>query len=117
MVAWPIELPQSLSGNGDYTEGTEETVKRTTMDSGTIKTRQRFTRAVALITGSFDITSAQVDTFISFYQNTIKGGSLSFTAAFDRSNTTKTYKFKEEPSITHNGGNSFKLSIKVLRLP
>lgn len=117
MVAWPSDLPQSLSGNGDYTEAPEVTTKRTTMDSGTIKTRQRYTRAVANITGSFDITSLQVDSFLTFYQTTIKGGSLSFTATFDRSNTTKTYKFKEEPSITHNGGNSYKLSINLLRLP
>lgn len=117
MVAWPDTLPQSFDGTGSYQETPEPTTLRTTMDSGVVKLRRRTTRAEVRVSGTMLITGDQSMIFIGWFQDTIKGGSLAFTAQLTLEATTKVFQFIEDPTINHVGGNMFQLSMKLLVLP
>jgi hypothetical protein len=118
MTAWPGTLPSSLSGDGDYTETPEQVTLRTQMEYGAaVKMRRRQTRGLKIITGSILLTAAQVTIFLTFYSTDIAGGSSSFTGTLTRSGSSETYRFAEDPLISHIGGDIFKLTVKLYVLP
>lgn len=117
MVAWISTLPQSLSGSGNYQETLEKTTIRTQTDSGITKVRRRQTRAEAQIAGTMDLTANQVADFIDYYDASLAGGSLTFEGALGRQGVTQTYLFAEEPTISHMGGESYVLAMKLIVKP
>lgn len=117
MVAWPDTLPQSFDGTGSYQETPEPTTLRTAMDTGVVKLRRRTTRSEIRVSGTMYITGDQAEIFIGWFQDTIKGGSLAFTAQLTLSAATRVFQFVEEPNINHVGGDVFQLSMKLLVLP
>lgn len=118
MVAvWPNSIPAALSGDGDYTEGLEELTIFSAMDAGNIKARRRFTRAPAKITGTIEVSKDEVNTFLSFFYNTIGAGSLPFTGALTRTGGNELYRFTKTPSIAHMGGDSYKITLELIRIP
>lgn len=117
MATWPGSLPQSLEGGGSYQETPEVTVLRTSMDTGITKMRRRQTRGESKISGTMLLTTSQVSAFISFFQDTIKGGSLAFTGSLGRLGTLSTYIFSEEPTVRHLGGQTYQLDMKLTVLP
>lgn len=118
MTAWPGTLPQSLSGDGDYVETPEIVTLRTQMEYGAaVKMRRRQTRGLKTVTGSMILTASEVDTFLSFYTADIAGGSIEFTGTLTRVGTTETYRFIEDPTISHVGGDVFRLTVKLYVMP
>jgi hypothetical protein len=116
-IAWISTLPQSLSGSGNYQEAPEKTVIRTATDSGITRSRRRQTRAESQISGTMDLTSAQVIDFIDYYDDVLAGGSLTFQGALGRQGVTQTYLFAEEPTVSHLGGDVYTLSLKLIVKP
>lgn len=117
MATWPGSLPQSFDGGGDYQETPEMTVLRTTMDTGITKMRRRQTRGEARVSGTMTMTTEQVASFVSFFQETIKGGSLAFTGSLGRLGTLSTYIFAENPAIQHLGGRIYQVNLRLTVLP
>lgn len=117
---WPNTLPQSFSGDGDYIDRPEPTALRTRMEGvQTVVARKLASRAKKRVSGSMLMTSSQVDTFLDFYQNTTKGGVDSFTipvhiTAFSNS---VLYWFANDPTISHVGGDTFRVAFTLLVAP
>jgi len=89
------------------------------MDQGPAKKRRRFTANVRPIVAEFIMDKSQVDTFDTFYNDTLKGGSLRFDFTEPRSGTTKEFRFtgSEPPTITPLSGNLFRVSTKLEIMP
>ena len=117
MAVWPASLPQSFQGGGDYQETPENTVLRSAMDAGVIKVRRRQTRAMSRMSGTMYLTAVQAGDFITFFQDTVKGGSIAFTGSLGRSGLNQLYQFVEEPTLSHVGGDTYSISMTLLVLP
>lgn len=77
MPIWPADLPQKPLADG-YSEEPQSRVLRSQMDAGPPKTRQRYTAGTTAIPVNMTLSNAQVDTFESFFNSDIQGGSLPF---------------------------------------
>jgi 4-hydroxyphenylpyruvate dioxygenase-like putative hemolysin len=78
MITWPGTLP-TLSTEEGYSETQmPSAVIRTQTDTGPPKQRNRFTAFTKVYTVTFQMTSAQLDTFWTFYRETLGNGALSF---------------------------------------
>lgn len=75
-ITWPSTLPNLPLTNG-YQESFKDNVIRSEIDSGPMKTRQRYTRAQRMIQMSFMLTNDQKTIFTTFF-NLIRGGALPF---------------------------------------
>lgn len=117
MAVWPVSLPQRFQGGGDYRETPENTVLRTTMDAGIIKLRRRQTRSISKIEGVMLLDGTQAGEFLTFFQDTTKGGSITFTGSLGRSTLNQVYQFETEPSISHIGGDTYQLTMSLIVLP
>lgn len=85
--------------------------------TGIIKLRRRQTRAISRMSGTMILTAAQAIDFLSFFQDTIKGGSITFDGSLGRSGLNQVYQFAEEPTLSHLGGLTYSVSMKLLVLP
>lgn len=117
MATWPSTLPRSFEGGGDYQEIPEMTVIRTTMDTGITKIRRRQTRGESKVNGAMLMTTAQVASFVTFFQETVKGGSIAFSGTLGRLGIIQTYIFAEEPNIRHLGGDIYQIDMRLTVLP
>ncbi len=77
MATWPDTLPQQPLVEG-FSGTVQDTLIRTSMDAGPEKIRRRFTAASEYFTLTWFMTKQQLNTFISFFNNDIAGGSLEF---------------------------------------
>jgi len=77
MPSWPAGLPQSLQIDG-YAESQSSSVIRTSMDAGPEFVRRRFTAVTTNVSGYMLLTDAQYTTLLSFYNSTLRRGSLAF---------------------------------------
>ncbi len=75
-VNWPSTLPSLPLTNG-YQESFKDNVIRSGVESGPMKTRQRYTRVQRMIQLSFLLTNTQKTTFATFF-NSIQGGAIPF---------------------------------------
>jgi hypothetical protein len=73
-IAWPATLPENPSG---YSEKAGRNTIRTPPDSGPAKSRRRFTKSVKTGRMEFFLTLDQMATMKTFYETTLKDGSLS----------------------------------------
>lgn len=98
-ITWPAApFPQKLLVEG-YQEQTPNIVVRTKMDAGPPKVRKRFTAGIRPITGSLDLTAAQVATLDTFVMTTLKGGVETFDWTHPR--TGAAASFKIVPPVTY----------------
>jgi hypothetical protein len=101
---WPTTLPQYVQ-EGAYSETIQDQTIESQMDSGPAKIRRRFTKSIRKFSISLMMTSAQVDTFETFWQSTVKGGSLPFDWVHPRTRASATLRFRNPaPNYTVNGG-------------
>lgn len=117
MATWPDTLPQSFQGGGDYQETPANTVLRTTMDTGVTKLRRRQTRSESFVQGTMIFSPAQAVTFMTFFEETLRGGSIVFNGALTRTGTTQNYFFQEEPILNHIGGETYQVFMRLVVLP
>jgi hypothetical protein len=115
-AVWPGSLPQRALKNG-YMEKPRKIALRTQMDAGTAKTRRRFTAGPAPIDVQFRMSSAQVDTVLGFYGDTLADGALPFDWLHPRTQVLATWRFLEEPSVSPIDGPWFAVSCKLEKLP
>lgn len=87
------------------------------MDTGVTKVRRRQTRSESFVQGTMLLTSTQAETFMTFFQDTLRGGSIVFNGALTRTGVTQTYLFPEEPTLNHIGGMIYQLSMRLIVMP
>ncbi len=96
---WPVSLPQSPRVSG-FKEQLPETVLRTSMDAGPVKSRRRFTTGPTPVTIELYLTRAQVAILDEFFNDTCEGGALSFDWVNHRTKAPARYRFTSEPALT-----------------
>lgn len=94
----------TLEDSKHFTESSADPVKRHEMDGGYTVTRPRYTRLPrkTWTTGFTDLTTAQKDSFLTFWESK-KGGSDSFTYENPADGQTYTVRFKGAAKIKYTG--------------
>ena len=102
---WPASLPQKVLVDG-YSEEPQSQVIRTEMDAGPKKTRRRFTAATRSIPVSMNLDLTQLDTFETFFDSDLQGGSLVFDMPHPRTGATVVMQIVGDPPyrLTPIGG-------------
>ena len=77
MDNWPSDIPQAFI-HESFSATPMSGVIQTEMDTGKAKRRRRFTAVTEVWSGNMVMTSTQLATFKTFFNTTIKLGSLSF---------------------------------------
>lgn len=119
MITWPSTLPTLATSDG-YRETQRSSTIRSETDTGPPKQRNRHTAFIKQYQLTFQMTSAQLDTFWVFYRETLGNGALSFYslpeprtglaihARIDTSNA---------PTVTRQGYDTFLVAFTLEVLP
>jgi hypothetical protein len=97
MPNWPLTLPQGPLAEG-YQESPGKTVIRTPMEVGPAKQRRCYTAGVKQITLTWELEGSEVDTFETFFKETLEGGALSFEMPHPRLGGSITVRFVKPPA-------------------
>lgn len=117
MATWPVTLPQAPRISGISEEIADGTV-RTEMDAGAAKVRRRFTAVPHIWRGvSFIMTTAQVETFETFYKTTLLNGSLEFEWTNPRTEATDNWRFLSAPKYVPAGNGKFIVTMDLEKMP
>jgi hypothetical protein len=101
---YPSALPQFVLQDG-YSEKLNNQTVESQMDTGAVKVRRRFTKQIKQFTVVQQLDQSQLATFEDFWQNTLKGGSLTFDWVHPLTRTTATFRFRNPaPAYTNVGG-------------
>lgn len=116
-AAWPGTLPQCPTLN--YSEQRQTNVVTFQPEVGEPKMRRRSTATAVLTSMNFRMTNAQVLTFLTFYETTLKDGSLPFDLPHPVTKTSYTWVFdpKEAPRLNRVTPKHYSVSFNLLRLP
>jgi hypothetical protein len=115
--SWPSSLPQSPLA-GDFVLENPELTVRSQVDVGPAKVRRRATAGVQVMTCTFRLDSTQRLTFLTFWRDTIKGGSLSYTWVSPVTNQIILCRIVDPPSfVTTDRGNHWNTTLKIEILP
>ena len=107
MAAWPVSLPALVLRQG-FEEREPDNTVRTEMEAGLDKVRARYTSGDDDFQQTLGMTSAQIDTFKTFYRTTLSYGTLSFTWVHPRTQAAKTFRFlKPPPRYVNEGGDAW----------
>lgn len=109
---WPVGLPEYVLQQG-YGEELQDQNIRTPMEGGAVKTRRRFTARFDLIDVRLIMSSAQVETFETFYYTTLLGGSIVFDWVHPRTQDAKTLQIIGKVRVTPADGDNFNVSMKI----
>ena len=121
MPTWPAGLPQSLNVDG-YAETIEDGRVRTSVDSGPVLVRRRYSAVTTYVSGYMVLTDAEYATLLTFFDSTLSGGSATFDWHPRGKHTASpqvilTMRFAAPPSRRPVAGNSLwqvDLSFEVL---
>lgn len=119
MPDWPSSLPQTPLISGD-SETLENNIIFSQMDQGPAKYRRRFTAGVQKFTASFVLTSAQVTTFKTFFDDSIAQGASTFTFTNPRTDASETFRIdmaQGAPQIQRISAGLFRLTLNLERMP
>lgn len=93
---WPIDLPGQFA---DIEEQPESNVVRTATDVGPAKLRRRFTAKVKRYSMPVEFNGEQKKLFDTFYQTTLKDGTLPFEWEDPTDDSTVEFRFRSEPRL------------------
>lgn len=99
-ATWPNTLPAYVLESG-FQERLQDQVVESQMDSGPAKIRRRFTKAIRFFACQMLMTPEQTTTFETFWQTTLKGGSLPFDWVHPRTRAATTFRFRS-PAPTYS---------------
>lgn len=104
MPAWPTEsFPFFVSLNALAGQGSNQ-VQRTNMARGTTKTRRISSAGPSYLDGAtYPMTNAQLIAFEYWFDTTLAGGALSFTACDPTDGLEKTFRFNGPYSKSATG--------------
>ena len=113
---WPSDLPAAPLVER-YQEIFADTSLRTKMDQGPAKVRQRTTAGVSELALSYLVSGLQAQVLEAFYQETLAGGSLSFSFQHPRRSITVTARFRKPPQLTPRNGQYYLARLELEILP
>lgn len=96
MGSWPSTLPDRPSSDG-FREMEPNNLIMTTMEMGPRKVRRRHTAGVTRYAVSYEITATQRGYLSTFWNTTIKGGSLAFDWVHPITGSTISVRMLEAP--------------------
>lgn len=96
MAVWPVTLPTKPLYAGNE-EQLPDLVIRTQMTTGPEKVRRRFTSGVRRGHWEWLMTTAQLSTFKTFFEDTCAGGALTWTITHPIFGGTATLRFVGQP--------------------
>lgn len=112
--AWTTSIPQKFLLEG-YAEKARDTMLRTEMELGPAKVRRRTTAGVREINGSMIMTPTELASFITFYQTTLKDGSLRFSMNEPVSGASCEMRFTASPAWDRRGLNYYvQMQLEIL---
>lgn len=120
MPTWPITLPTKALMDGFMEGQPQGAAIRTQMDQGAAKQRNRYTALNLPFNAVFEMTSAQVDTFWTFYRTTLGNGALKFDGLPHlRTGATVNHRFdvSSEPQVRAVGWDSYQVQCKLEIVP
>jgi hypothetical protein len=94
--SWPGTLPAFVLESG-YAEDLPDTNVESKMDAGPDKIRPRFSTANRRFTVVVRMDSSQTATFETFWDTTLKKGSIVFDWVHPRTRVATTYRFRRPP--------------------
>lgn len=113
---WPVSLPQGAFINSWQEEPADGKVAFQ-VEVGPSKTRRRLSSPGRLIDHAILITTAQRATLFTFYETTIKGGSLEFDWVHPIDGVTQTWMFEEAPKFQPVSGTKWQATYKLRMMP
>ena len=101
---WPVTLPAFVQ-EGGFSEAIQDQTVESSMDTGPAKIRRRFTKSLRKFGITMYMTPEQVTTFETFWQTTVKGGSIVFDWVHPRTRVAAALRFRNPaPAYTTIGG-------------
>lgn len=89
---WPATLPQYVLQDG-YAEPEPDVIRRTEMDEGPAKQRPRCTVGIRPFLMQIEVDLDQVAIFQTFYEDTLKDGTLPFSWKHPRTQVNTNFRF------------------------
>jgi hypothetical protein len=115
MPTFPAGLPKLEQSS--YTETPRDTNVRTSMDAGPTFSRRRFTKKTSDVSGDLILTAAQLVTLETFYDTTLRGGSLSFDWVNQRTDVAAVFRFNGPLQIRAISGNDYAVGCTLVMSP
>ena len=116
MATWPTTLPQSPLQAG-FSESLPNNVIRTSMDLGPPKVRRRDTAGVRPMVFKMKMSTAQVATLETFFEDDLSSGVMPFYYTHPRTGATVSIQFIVPPRIRAADGRWWAVDMNVLILP
>ena len=107
---WPATLQQSVN-QANFQIVKQNTNIRTNVETGPIKSRRRFTNPQIQMTCQIWVPESEFATFETFYDTTLKNGSLTFDFDHPITGTTTEWRFVSPPVFTALGGLNYILDM------
>jgi hypothetical protein len=115
--AWPSTLPQALFLAG-YSGTFPNVMIKSDMDAGPPKVRRRLTANIEPVMGKVILSTAQLATFTTFFNDTLAGGSLRFSWTKPPAHSIACeMRFSEAPTYTKVSDDDFEMSMSLEVLP
>ncbi len=112
-ISWPESLPYPNSG---WSMTPSDNILRSQPERGPAKTRRRSSAKAVSLSGSLLVTSSQLDTFISFAEETLLDCALPFSFPDylrDKDGMARISSY----SVTQEGADEYIISIELEVLP
>ena len=117
MPTWPGTLPTNFVENS-YRESPPDNRVVQPMEVGPPQIRRSSTAGIRPVQGRMSMTTAQVATFDTFYNDTLYSGSLSFDGLNNgRTGAAVDHIFTDVPRYTPNGPDHWLVDMKLGQLP
>lgn len=99
-VAWPSSLPTNPAS---FSAKAGPVTVRTTPDSGPVKSRRRFTKALYKGRMEFLLTNAQSVILDDFFTNDLQSGAVQMTIAHPWTGVSTNMRITEAPDLVSDG--------------
>lgn len=118
MATWPASLPEYVLENG-FSETMPEQAIESQTDGGPAKIRRRFTTNFRPLKFTIRVEPELVETFETFYFETLEGGTLPFSWVHPRTRAACNMRFRRPaPTIRPIGtGEAVDISMSVEIMP
>ena len=116
MPRWPSALPQTFLVDG-FQENFPNTLLRSEMEAGPAEQRRRFTAGVTPLSGSLDLTKAELAVLRAFYSADTKDGALAFDWAHPITEEAASVRFTAPPVIRAAAPDGFRVALNLEILP
>lgn len=100
---WPASLPQAFLAS-NFEESFADTTERIEMDAGPAYVISRFSAAEVPVTGTMQMSAAQVETLADFHKTTLAGGALRFDFPRPRSGALVAVRMVKPPVVRGKPG-------------